>query len=196
MNDKDLEKQLKTLHYIHPSERLKDRITELTADLPSHSKTFFPLVAFQMGVAFAVILLLLGIGSGVVAAASYSRPGNFFYPVRKVIEGLPIKVFHEEIPTLTPVPTQRITPRATPEVKKEKTEKNLQDKEHEQENEDTGISSQQKVEGITTQSPVVSPSGENNGDGNVKKVNFGDRIKQFFNSMHIQSFSNHGKENK
>lgn len=205
MNEKYLEKQLKTLQYVRASDGLKDRIHNLTSDLPSHQKAFFPLVAFQMGVAMAVVLVLLLAGSGVVAAAKYSRPGSFFYPVKKIINTLPVHVFKEDDDSsLTPAPIPQgdllhSSGAPTPETKKEHLQQNLREQENKGEKQEQG-DELHEVEGLSTHNPVISvvPQVHNNEDSNHEnegKFNFGQRIRDFFEHAHSSSSHHEQKDN-
>ncbi len=104
----ELEKQLQQLQSIKATKGLINRIHGMASDLPTkHRGVYFPLVAFQAAVVMGVLLLLIGLGSGVVAAAKGSHPGSPFYPVKEMIE---------KIPGGKPSITQTITPSRVPSL--------------------------------------------------------------------------------
>lgn len=129
-----LKQQLQQLQSVKASTVLKQKIQTMTDALPAkHRGFYFPLMTFQTAVALGVLLLLLGIGSGLVAGAKESHPGNIFYPVKELIEKIPrekpgIKqvISPVLVPTNTPVPTPGAT--ISGQLHEVQDKKNIQDK--------------------------------------------------------------------
>lgn len=117
----DIEKKLQTLQEINAPDSLRKRIHGLTHVLPTNRRGFyFPLFAMQHAVAFAVLLLVVGIGGGFVASVSFAQPQTPLYPVRMAVQQvLPRRVSSpsavitaKKVPTplITPIDMQKVTP--------------------------------------------------------------------------------------
>ncbi|HEX7041864.1 MAG TPA: hypothetical protein VF189_01310 [Patescibacteria group bacterium] len=163
---KKIEEKLKMLSSIKASNNLKKRIHVMTNDLPSlHRGFYFPLFAFQSAVIATVIIVLVGLGSGFVVAAEGSNPGNLFYPVKKIIQKVPVP-FIQEIPTTIPTVMPTIAlPSATPSPEEKHENKNMNNpyinnqdpKQNDNENKN------QTVEGVST-----ATGGQENKDSHQK----------------------------
>lgn len=167
MKKNNLLKTLNSLQEVQARESLKKRIHSLEQSLPyGEVMPRMSLTMFRVAFAGIVVVLLLGLGSGVVAAAKGSHPGSLLYPLKKAIVQTQIKftsnpeekaVLKKEIEESTPSATPVASPTAKPVIKV---------KEHEDENE-------QEVEGVSTHvtvTPRVSISQHGEDDDQKKNI--------------------------
>lgn len=87
MDEKEIMKQLESLQEIKAPKRLHAQLFQQTAFLPEkHNDFYFPLFAFRIGLAFAVVLLCVLATSGIVVAAAHSQKNTPLYPVKVLIQ--------------------------------------------------------------------------------------------------------------
>lgn len=108
MTENEIMQKFKDMQYVHASRALHEQIIATAGELSDKHKGFyFPLFAFQAALAGLVILLLVGLGSGVVLAAKGSNPGTPFYPVKQLFQKIAPQIVKEEtVPTPTPFSTE------------------------------------------------------------------------------------------
>lgn len=117
-----LKQQLQTLQEIKASDSLKNRIHETVNNLPAKSRRlYFPLVTFQAAFALVILLIVVGIGSGLVAGVKQSHPGTLLYPVKELIQkktedkgSIHQQVVSSPVPTATPKPSIQVIPSGQP----------------------------------------------------------------------------------
>lgn len=88
----DIISQLKELTKVRASDEFVNRFTKvLLPQLPAVSaQPFWPSFTFRL--ATAAVLLVLLTGTGVVFAAERSHPGEFLYPVKKVVDSIRVNL--------------------------------------------------------------------------------------------------------
>lgn len=138
------EKMIRQLERIEAPQSLKERVHGMVGDLPAkHRGIFFPLIAFQAAVVVGVLLLLVGLGSGVVVAAKGSHPGSPLYSVRQIIEKVPVVLQKPSLPPTRVIPQATTTPAFSP-----KRERHAEEKDPEREVQNR--KEEKDVEGIHT----------------------------------------------
>lgn len=108
--------EIRKLENIRASFTLQKRIQGLSFALPKkHEGVFMPLIVFRGALVLGALLILciLG-GSGLVMAATLSKPGSTFYPVKQALQKAHIPFISAEIekkenpPSPTPTPSQHV----------------------------------------------------------------------------------------
>jgi hypothetical protein len=80
---KDIIRSLERMKLIKPDAEFRSRIDKRMNLSPASRRLFLPIFVFRAALA-AVVLLLVG-GTSVMASQD-SKPGTFFYPVKKLVE--------------------------------------------------------------------------------------------------------------
>ncbi len=92
----DIIDSLTKLKEVKPDIAFEKRMQYTVANtMQSSARTVYP---FTFVIRFAIIILLLLVagGSGVVVASANSKPGDFLYPVKQIVDGIKLKFTTKE----------------------------------------------------------------------------------------------------